>query len=75
MSKDLPLFRRVVRNLRRYCADVRTAVTGKGTLHFAYGDFELDGLEQQLADVNPATGLLMLDKSVDVAGNPYGTRP
>lgn len=25
-------------------------------------------------DINPATGLPMLDDAVDVAGNPYGTR-
>jgi hypothetical protein len=72
MGNDLPPFRRVVRNLRWYCEDVRTAITGKGKLHFAYDRAVEVGEHSTAASVNPATGLPMAGSSVDIKGNPFG---
>jgi hypothetical protein len=65
MDKPLTLFRRLTRNVRWYFEDVVTGVTGKGTLHFVYGD--------RHQDVNPATGAPMLSSTRDVHGYRWGT--
>lgn len=74
MNHNLPLLRRVARSVRWYCEDVVSGLTGHRPLHFSYSALSAESEQQDCAEVNPATGLLMLDKSVDTGGNPYGTR-
>jgi hypothetical protein len=75
MDKPLTLFQRLTRNVRWFVEDIVTGVTGKGTLHFVYGDrahFDGDVHSPQLRE-NPATSLPMLTATRDVQGNRWGT--
>jgi hypothetical protein len=44
----------------------------KSTTNKNDDDFKFLSSSKQTEDVNPATGLTMLDESVDIGGNPYG---
>lgn len=75
MDKPLTLFQRLTRNVRWYFEDIVTSVTGKGTLHFTYGegvqsDRDVTGPNFR---VNPATSLPMLTATNDVHGKRWGT--
>ncbi len=74
MDRSLSLIRCVARNVRWYFEDVRTGVTGKGTLHFDYGSGSSDLDSECVSRVNPASGLPMVSKTIDAGGNPYGTK-
>jgi hypothetical protein len=74
MTAHVTLFSRLRRNVRWYLEDVVTGVTGKGTLHFRYAPRGATISSAFAPKENPATGLPLLDGSVDVAGNLIGTR-
>ncbi len=57
--------------------DVEVAVGSWEEAHDDYLDIDMYGPSdffhrKPMFDINPATGLLMLDDAIDVAGNPYG---
>lgn len=76
MDKPLTLFQRLTRNVRWFFEDIVTGVTGRGTLHYVYGErVHSDGESHRpRLDVNPATGFPMVDDCVDALGSPFGTK-
>jgi len=73
MDKQLTLFQRLARNVRWYFEDIVTSVTGKGTLHFVYGEHQSSVNEAHRLDVNPASQAPMLSATRDVLGFYRGT--
>ncbi len=73
MDKPLTLFQRLTRNVRWFFEDVVTGVTGKGTLHFVYGEHQSSVNDVHRLEVNLASQAPMLSANRDVLGFNRGT--